>query len=151
MFPPIKLSLNWWLIFEYDLITTDLAKKTESCGVFYSFSLENPLISLLQLLILLYNSSYMTPLDIFIENMYPTINYYLFANFNFEVDISLSCMKISQFFFHPHISKIMSSSIVRHPRKRSAKITGRDMPKPNLSFTTCLERTMKWITTLLQQ
>lgn len=118
MFPPIKLSLNWWLIFEYDLITTDLAKKTESCGVFYSFSLENPLISLLQLLILLYNSSYMTPLDIFIENMYPTINYYLFANFNFEVDISLSCMKISQFFFHPHISKIMSSSIVRHPRKK---------------------------------
>lgn len=118
MFPPIKLSLNWWLIFEYDLITTDLAKKTESCGVSYSFSLENPLISLLQLLILLYNSSYMTPLDIFIENMYPTINYYLFANFNFEVDISLSCMKISQFFFHPHISKIMSSSIVRHPRKK---------------------------------
>ena len=115
----MKPSLNWWLIFEYDLITTDLAKKTESCGVFYSFSLENPLISLLQLLILLYNSSYMTPLDIFIENMYPTINYYLFANFNFEVDISLSCMKISQF-FSPHISKIMSSSIVRHPRK-SAK------------------------------
>ena len=99
----MKPSLNWWLIFEYDLITTDLAKKTESCGVFYSFSLENPLISLLQLLILLYNSSYMTPLDIFIENMYPTINYYLFANFNFEVDISLSCMKISQFFSPPHI------------------------------------------------
>lgn len=115
----MKPSLNWWLIFEYDLITTDLAKKTESCGVFYSFSLENPLISLLQLLILLYNSSYMTPLDIFIENIYPTINYYYpFANFNFEVDISLSCMKISQFFFHPHISKIMSSSIVRHPRKK---------------------------------
>ena len=100
----MKPSLNWWLIFEYDLITTDLAKKTESCGVFYSFSLENPLISLLQLLILLYNSSYMTPLDIFIENMYPTINYYLFANFNFEVDISLSCMKISQF-FHPTYQK----------------------------------------------
>lgn len=116
--PPMKPSLNWWLIFEYDLITTDLAKKTESCGVFYSFSLENPLISLLQLLILLYNSSYMTPLDIFIENIYPKINYYLFANINFEVDISLSCMKISQFFFHPHISKIMSSSIVRHPRKK---------------------------------
>lgn len=116
--PPIKLSLNWWLIFEYDLITTDLAKKTESCGVSYSFSLENPLISLLQLLILLYNSSYMTPLDIFIENIYPKINYYLFANINFEVDISLSCMKISQFFFHPHISKIMLSSIVRHPRKK---------------------------------
>ena len=106
--------------FEYDLITTDLAKKTESCGVFYSFSLENPLISLLQLLILLYNSSYMTPLDIFIENMYPTINYYLFANFNFEVDISLSCMKISQFFFSPpHIKNHVVS--LRHPRKRSAK------------------------------
>ena len=146
----MKPSLNWWLIFEYDLITTDLAKKTESCGVFYSFSLENPLISLLQLLILLYNSSYMTPLDIFIENMYPTINYYLFANFNFEVDISLSCMKISQF-FHPTYQKSCRLLLYGIQEKEAPKITGRDMPKPNLSFTTCLERTMKWITTLLQQ
>lgn len=150
--PPMKPSLNWWLIFEYDLITTDLAKKTESCGVSYSFSLENPLISLLQLLILLYNSSYMTPLDIFIENMYPTINYYLFANFNFEVDISLSCMKISQFFFSPpHIKNHVVFYCTASKKKEAPKITGRDMPKPNLSFTTCLERTMKWITTLLQQ
>lgn len=121
--PPIKLSLNWWLIFEYDLITTDLAKKTESCGVSYSFSLENPLISLLQLLILLYNSSYMTPLDIFIENIYPTINYYYpFANFNFEVDISLSCMKISQFFFSsPTYQKSCRLLLYGIQEKRSAK------------------------------
>lgn len=94
----------------------------------------------------------MTPLDIFIENMYPTINYYPFANFNFEVDISLSCMKISQFFFSsPTYQKSCRLLLYGIQEKRSAKITGRDMPKPNLSFTTCLERTMKWITTFLQQ